>query len=72
MSYMSVDRESLLRAFVLAHREACNPANSSAQVFKFHAIAKAIWTACGEQKPMPRELPVEAAAIAERGREAAL
>jgi hypothetical protein len=57
---MSVDREMIRKAFTLGHKAQENPAIPAAQRNQFRAIARLIWHALDEQKPMPATLPAEA------------
>ena len=57
MSFMSVDRAALLRAFVLAHRAGFeNEGTAPTERLRYREIARAIWKACGEEA-MPERLP---------------
>jgi hypothetical protein len=57
MSYTSVNRDDLLRAFALAHKCAQMPEHSNEVQRRFRAIEALIWRAHGEQGRPPTELP---------------
>ncbi len=48
MTYMSVERPTIQKAFALAHKAACDEKLTPANRKRFKEIALAIWQACGE------------------------
>lgn len=59
MTYMSVERETIQKAFTKAHRLSQSD-NVTADVRRqAKEIASLIWKSCGEAKPLPETLPEE-------------
>ena len=57
MSFMSVKRSEIQRAFGLAHRLSENEHVTPGVRKQAREIATAIWKACGEEKQIPAALP---------------
>ena len=51
-SYMSLERNGVMKAFALAHRLADNPNVGDKERKYFRAIAHLIWQAAGEDVPV--------------------
>lgn len=51
MTFMSVERPTIQKAFALAHRLACNADIPDRERKYFRAIAHLIWKSCGESGP---------------------
>jgi hypothetical protein len=55
-TFKSVKVSKIAKAFACAHSYA-QTAHSGGDRARFRHVAKLIWDACGEEKPMPEHLP---------------
>lgn len=62
MTYMSVERPTIQKAFALAHKLSRNPDIGDKERAYFRAIAHLIWKSCGEQGSMAEQVAAEPAA----------